>query len=76
MQRVLLFRVIELGYFIHPEHRGKGVKLLRFYEDLAREQGVKYNSMISIQSCNPERANRVYEAMGYHPSEMTFMKVM
>jgi len=66
----------ELAYYVQPEYRGRGVRLLSFYERLVKAQGIKYNSMMSMQSCNPEAANEIYRRKGYHLTEMTFLKVM
>ena len=66
----------EVGFYILPKYRGNGLKLMRFYESQVASKGIKYNSMMSLQSCDPERANRLYEGMGYHLSEMTYLKVM
>lgn len=66
----------ELAYYISPSHRGAGVNLLRFYENQARSLGVKYNVMVSLQSSSPEIANKIYEKMGYHLTEMSYVKVL
>lgn len=71
-----VFAGTELAYWVNPEYRGCGVRLLKFIEDLARLAGVKYWCMVSLQSCDPDNANSIYERMGYHLTEMTYLKVV
>lgn len=68
----------ELAWWVNEKHRGgkSGIGLLRFIEELAREQGIKYWTMISMESSMPEYANRLYEKMGYKKSETNFTKVL
>ena len=68
----------ELAYWVNPNVRGsgEGKKLLYFIEDLAREQGIKYWNMVSMESSNPELANALYERMGYKKVETTYQKVL
>lgn len=66
----------ELAYYVEPEYRGRGVRLLSFYERLVKAKGIKYNSMMSLQSSKPEAANEIYRRFGYHHTETTFLKVM
>lgn len=66
----------ELAYYVDKEYRGCGLSLLEFYEGLVKDKGIKYGSMMSLQSCDPGKANSLYERMGYHLSEMTYLKVM
>jgi GNAT superfamily N-acetyltransferase len=67
----------ELAWYIYPEHRaGKnGIALLLFMEGLVKEQGIKYFTMVSMQSSMPEQVNRMYERMGYQHSETCYTKV-
>ena len=68
----------ELAWWVKPEYRGgrNGINLLKFIEELAKSQGVKYWCMISMQSSMPDKVNRMYEKMGYSLSEMTYLKVV
>lgn len=68
----------ELAWWIEPEHRkGRlGIDLMLYIESLARIQGVKYWNMISMESSNPEVANRIYKRLGYIKSETSFTKVI
>lgn len=67
----------ELAWYVYPEHRkGKnGIALLQFMEGLVKEQGIKYWTMISMQSSMPEEVGRMYERMGYVHSETCYTKV-
>jgi GNAT superfamily N-acetyltransferase len=67
----------ELAWWISPDHRKgrNGIKLMLFIEDLARKQGIKYWNMISMESSDPERANKIYEKLGYVKSETSYTKV-
>ena len=67
----------ELAWWIDPDHhQGKnGVALLQFMGKLVQEQGIKYWTMISMQSSMPEQVGRMYERMGYVHSETCYTKV-
>lgn len=68
---------VELAWWVTPDHRGgkNGIKLLKFIETLAREQGIKYWTMVSMESSMPEQINGLYEKLGYKKSETGFTKV-
>lgn len=67
----------EVGWYVYPEHRkGKnGIALLQFMEGLVQEQGIKYWTMVSMQSSMPEEVGRMYERLGYVHSETCYTKV-
>ena len=66
----------ELAWWVEPEHRKgrNGVALVKFIENAAKEQGVKYWTMVSMQSSEPEQANSLYKALGYELSEESHTK--
>lgn len=68
----------ELAWWVEPEHRKgrQGIELMKFIETLAREQGIKYWNMVSMQSSSPEVANRIYERLGYQKTETSYSKVL
>jgi N-acetylglutamate synthase-like GNAT family acetyltransferase len=68
----------ELAWWVNPDHRGgkNGVVLLQFMEQLAKDQGIKYWSMVSMESSMPETINRMYERLGYTKSETIYTKVI
>lgn len=67
----------ELAWWLNPDHRGgkNGVALLLFMEELVKEQGIKYWTMITMQSSMPEEVGRMYERLGYVRSETSYTKV-
>lgn len=67
----------ELAWWLNPEYRGgkNGVALLLFMEELVKEQGIKYWTMVSMQSSMPEQVGKMYERMGYIHSETCYTKV-
>lgn len=71
------FGATELAWYVYPEHRkGKnGIALLLFMEKLVQEQGIKYWTMVSMQSSMPEQVGAMYERMGYVHSETCYTKV-
>ena len=66
----------ELAWWVDPEHRKskKGVDLMVFIEELARKQNIKYWNMVSMESSNPEVANKIYDRLGYHKSETSWTR--
>ena len=61
----------EICWWINPEHRGDGVRLMRSAETWAREQGA-----LSIQMVAPnERVGSLYERMGYQQTETSYQKL-
>lgn len=69
---------VELAWWMEPDYRGVGraISLLEYAEDRARGKGVKYFSMLSMQSSMPERVNSLYESLGYVHNETTYTKVL
>jgi GNAT superfamily N-acetyltransferase len=60
----------EICWWINPEHRGDGVRLMKFAETWAREHGA-----LSIQMVAPnERVGRLYKRMGYQQTEVSYQK--
>ena len=68
----------EVAWWVEPEQRSKsnGINLMLFIEDLAKKQGVKYWNMISMQSCQPDIANSIYDRLNYKLNEMSWTKVI
>lgn len=69
---------VEVAWYIEPHERsaGSGRRLLKYIETKAKEQGIKYWNMVSMQSSMPEKANKVYKKSGYQLVEQSFMKVL
>jgi ribosomal protein S18 acetylase RimI-like enzyme len=66
----------ELAWWVEPDYRKgrKGISLMLFIESLAKQQGIKYWNMISMESSNPDVANKIYERLGYKKTETSFTK--
>lgn len=68
----------EVAWWVDPEHRGgrNGVTLLKFLENMAKSQGVKYWTMIFMESSMPETVKGMYSKMGYVKNEESHTKVL
>ncbi len=60
----------EVVWWVEPEARGEGVKLLRAAEQWARDKGIKKMQMVAPN----ERVAAFYQRMGYAPVETSFQK--
>lgn len=65
---------VECFWYVIPQHRGHGLKLLRHFERWAHEQGVHFLSMIHLKNLQPELLGAVYERMGYRAVETNYLK--
>lgn len=62
----------EMFWWVDPEHRGQGIRLLKWAEEWAREAGAQHVHMIA-----PSRAvERVYERLGYGYVEAAYQKAI
>jgi GNAT superfamily N-acetyltransferase len=68
----------ELAWWIEPEHRkGRlGIDLMLTIEEMAKSEGIKYWTMASMESSNPEVSNKIYSRLGYKKSETYWTKVL
>lgn len=66
----------ELAFWIEPEHRGGmlAARLVRAAEDACRERGVRALRMAKLASSGDD-VGRLYQALGFKPSESYFSKV-
>ena len=66
----------ELFWWIEEEYRetGLGVALLKGIEGAAREQGVKFFSMLALNAVNPMKVSELYLRSGYKLTEWNFTK--
>lgn len=60
----------EVVWWVEPEARGAGVRLLKAAERWARDQGIRKMQMVAP---NP-RVGALYERLGYSPVEMSFQR--
>lgn len=67
----------ELAWWVEPDFRKgrNGIALLKFMEQLAQEKGVKYWTMVAMQSSMPDQVCAMYEKLGYSKSEICYTKV-
>lgn len=63
----------EMFWYVLPEHRGFGMRLLKGYERMARERGAKRISMVHLHAIN-ENLGAIYERGGYRKLETQYMK--
>ena len=68
----------ELAWWVEPEYRkgSTGIKLLKAIEKSAKDLGIKMWSMMSLESVEPEKMERLYKALGYVPAERTYVRVL
>lgn len=69
-----VLQVTEIGYWIEPDHRGRGVELLDALERAAMLRGAKYLNMIAMESSRPELTQAIYRRRGYRKVETTWCK--
>ncbi len=60
----------EVVWWVDPEARGDGLRLLRAAEEWARDQGIKKMQMIAPN----ERVGVLYQRLGYLPVETSFQR--
>lgn len=65
----------EYGWFVRKGFRGKGIKLLSFYEEKAKEKGCVSIDMAHM-SDQSKVLPRLYERRGYIPVETHYRKVI
>lgn len=70
-------RAVELAFYIHPRHRGAGLRLLKECEREAADRGAEYFTMICLSEDLLEggpRVGRLYERMGFREAERWYRK--
>lgn len=60
----------EIVWWVEPESRGDGIRLLRAAEEWAREQGAKHMQMVAPN----ERVAALYQRLGYGLVETSFQR--
>ena len=60
----------ELAWWVNPEARGAGVRLLRAFEDWAEAMGARQVQMVAPT----ERVGAFYERVGYAPVERLYQR--
>ena len=62
----------EIVWWVEPEYRGDGVRLVRTMENRARLAGAKYAQMIAPT----EQVGHLYKRLGYEYVESTYQKTL
>lgn len=66
----------ELFWWVDPEHRGTGVRLLAALEDAARAMGAKSWTVSTMESLNHDGAAALYRRRGYVPTDRNYIKAL
>lgn len=64
----------EFFWYCLESHRGGGLRLLKAFEQWAREQGCAQIRMVHLMDSMPEKLDRVYKHYGYVEAERHFVK--
>ncbi len=66
----------EIFWYVAPKHRGSGeaLKLITSYEAWGKAKGCKLATMCNMRNQYMERLSGVYERLGYHKAEETYLK--
>ena len=64
----------EFFWFVNPEKRGQGLKLLKAFESWAKEQECKKIIMVHLADLMPDRIKQIYEKSGYEMLETHYVK--
>lgn len=63
----------EMFWWVMPECRGRGVRLLLRFAEWARERGAERLTMVHLMSSMPEKVGKLYERMGMKPLEVHYV---
>ena len=64
----------EFFWYVKPEHRGGGIRLLKAFEKWAREQGADRIIMTHLADSMPEGLKKLYIRLGYEELETNYIK--
>lgn len=72
------FMGVETGFYITPEYRGSkmGSELILAMEQRAKEQEIKYFSLVNMETSIPEVTDKLYKGLGYSKSESSYTKIL
>ena len=65
---------VECFWFVFPQYRGRGIKLVKAYEEWSKQKGAKFICMVHLKGLQPEILKSLYERMGYHEIETNYLK--
>ena len=66
--------LVETFWFVLPEYRGYGVKLLEAFESLSRELKCDIRAMIHLEDSMPETLCQLYTDRGYELAEKHYVQ--
>lgn len=66
----------ELFWWVDPDKRGNGSRLVTALESTARERGAKSLIMSTIGDLDREELARFYERRGYRPADRNFLRAL
>lgn len=66
--------LIETFWFVRPEYRGEGIKLMDAFEFLADELGCDCTAMIHLSDSMPDSLARLYEMRNYELVEKHYIR--
>jgi GNAT superfamily N-acetyltransferase len=64
----------EMFWYVKKTHRGKGLTLLKKFEQWAQDQGCKNAIMVHLTDMMPSALRRLYQRKGYREIETHFFK--
>lgn len=64
----------ECFWFVFPQYRGHGIRLLTEFERWAKAAGARRAAMVHLQRLQPESLGALYERMGYEKIETNYLK--
>ena len=69
---------IEIFWWVDPEYRkdGNGKKLRQALEKVAKARGVRFWNMVSMETSEPEKMDKMYAKAGFKRLENIYMKVL
>ena len=67
---------VETFWFVLPEYRGKGFKLLNEFEKWADEKKADAVAMVHLVDCHPDILEKIYKRKGYQLIENHYLKVL
>jgi ribosomal protein S18 acetylase RimI-like enzyme len=66
----------DLWWWVEPEARGTtvGIKLIKEAEKLVKEKGIAHMTMMSMESSDADKVNKLYSKMGMKLMEYAYIK--
>ena len=64
----------EFFWFVNPESRGEGLKLLKTFEKWAHDEDCKKVIMVHLSDSMPDKIKHIYERFGYKAAETHYIK--